>query len=329
MKQATRAWKNAGAVTMLQGLKLRVVSTPNGVGNEFHNTWRIATDPDYSPGDMPKATWSAHEIPIEKAIEQGYPVDIEKCWAIAQGDKRIFDQEFRCSFLDNAFQYIATEAIDEATFDEAWEENDMVDYFAGLDIGRVVDRTVLIIVQSLRGVAKVWRVRTFKRTDTALLHKIVGELFSDVHPKRLCIDSTGLGAMVSEDLQKKHSQKFVPANQRPRVELVEFTPKSKEALATGLFTAITNKTLLLPMNDENLAVAPEHVGVARQLRREVASIRRVITDAANVRYETPHTSEGHGDHAWALALANYARTAPNPLFAAVMGNLSKPTPAAP
>ena len=37
-----------------------------------------------------------------------------------------------------------------------------------------------------------------------------------------------------------------------------------------------------------------------------ASIRRIVTKQASVRYDAPNTDKGHADRAWALALAVYA-----------------------
>jgi len=42
----------------------------------------------------------------------------------------------------------------------------------------------------------------------------------------------------------------------------------------------------------------------------LCSIRREVTDAGNVRYDAPHTPEGHADKAWALALALYGCSKP-------------------
>jgi hypothetical protein len=45
---------------------------------------------------------------------------------------------------------------------------------------------------------------------------------------------------------------------------------------------------------------------AERLREDICAIRREITTAGNVRYDAPHTDEGHADAAWALALALHA-----------------------
>jgi phage FluMu gp28-like protein len=82
-----------------------------------------------------------------------------------------------------------------------------------------------------------------------------------------------------------------------RVEPVVFTLGSKEDLATTLFQVMSEKRLKLRRDDKPLHTA-------------LASIKRIITSAGNVRYDAPHTEAGHGDEAWALALAVHAATQP-------------------
>src|SRR5688572_14093420 len=94
-------WDAAMAVTML-GFRSRISSTPNGTGNEFHE---LCTNPLVNKG------WAPHEIPIDAAIADGYPVDLDDCMTIAKGDQRIFDQLFKLSFLDNQLQYLPSDLI--------------------------------------------------------------------------------------------------------------------------------------------------------------------------------------------------------------------------
>lgn len=276
-QHSAKVWDAAAAVTMLGG-RLRVASTPNGVGNDFEILWRKATT-----GALD--SWSAHEFPIQRAIDEGYPVDIKKCWSIAKGDPRLFDQLFNCKFLDGELQYIPTKAITENT-----EERCSVPLegyaFAGLDIGRTVDLTALYVVR--RGIDGFWRVvyrETCKRTQQQDIERMVDAAFSRFNIRRLCVDSSGLGAFPAEQLQRKHG--------RARVEPVVFTLNSKEALATTLYSVIVGGLMRFQRDDA-------------QLIQDLCSLRRIITEAGNVRYDAPHTEEGHADRAWALALALHA-----------------------
>lgn len=286
-EHADKVWDAAAAVTMLGG-KLRVVSTPNGVGNEYEKLWRKAEG-----DDALARRWARHEIPIERAIADGYPVDMAKCWSLAKGDARLFDQLFRCQFLDNAAQYLPTSAVNACSSDELYSNEG--EFYAGLDIGRTVDRTVLIVVRALPdGRRFVSHIESCKRTSSEELEAMVARAFATFRLRRLCVDSSGLGAFPAERMQRKHGVH--------RVEPVVFTQMVKEDLATTLYSAFTEGTVRIPLTDGAIFEPGSAVG----LRRDLCSIRREITTAGNVRYDAPHTDEGHADSAWALALALYS-----------------------
>lgn len=290
-EHAAKVWDAAAAVTMLGG-RLRVASTPNGVGNDYHGLWKKAADPAFG--------WHRHEIPLERAIADGYPVDIEKCWKLAKGDPRLFDQLFNCKFLDGEAQYIPTEAITRCSVADLYTFEG--EYYGGLDIGRTADLTALVVLRRRAdGVRLVQRVETCKRTSSDDLEAMVDRAFKDFKLKRLCVDSTGIGAFPAERIQKKHG--------RMKVEPVAFSLPVKEDLATGLYSAFTEETIRIPLEDSALKSALP--GTAAQLREDLCSIRRIVTAAGNVRYDAPHTDEGHADRAWALALAVHACSGPD------------------
>lgn len=270
---AEKVWDNAAAIATLKG-RIRVVSTPNGAGNKFYTLWKLANRSD--------SGWSCHSVSIDDAIAAGYPVDLDRCRRLANNDDRLFEQIYRCSFLDNEFQYIPGALIESAKTDSTWIEQG--ECFAGLDIGRTNDLTSLVIVKKDRD-GVLWRqaVETKSRTQFEDLEELARDAFrTPFHCRKLCVDATGLGAFPAEQLQKRFG--------RVRVEPVVFTTASKEALATTLYQAFADKRIRLLHDD-------------RQLCEDLASIRRTVTAAGHVRYDAPHTKDGHADRAWALALA--------------------------
>ena len=84
-----KVWDGAAAVVM-HGYKMRVMSTPNGVGNLFHQLW---TDPATNKG------YVKHAVTLAEAQADGLRVSDETCWSMARGDRHLFDQLFNCSFL--------------------------------------------------------------------------------------------------------------------------------------------------------------------------------------------------------------------------------------
>lgn len=276
---AKESWERAAPAARL-GFRRRVVSTPNGVGNEFHNLWRAA--------QRPNSGWSVHEIPYTRAIADGFPFDMADAQLESKGDPRIFAQLYACSFLDSEFQYIPSELIEASQVPSTFLEDG--DCFAGLDVGRTNDLTALVVLKrDTSGV--LWRqhVETRKRTAFEDLEALTRRAIETYGAKKLCIDATGMGAFPAEQLQRRFGS--------TRVEPVTFTLQSKETLATTLYQAFAdNRVRILSSDDE--------------LKQDVAAIRRTVTTAGNVRYDAPHTDEGHADRAWALALAVHASAQP-------------------
>jgi phage FluMu gp28-like protein len=285
LERPEKVWDGAAAVTM-HGYRLRVASTPNGVGNSFH---ALCTNPKQNKG------WAYHEIPMERAIKYGMRVNMERCWTLAKGDPRLFDQLFNCKFLDGSFQYIPSAAINDCSTNDLYTYEG--DFYGGLDIGRTADLTVLIVLRKCSdGRCRMVSLHSCKRTDQVALDGLVAYAFARYNLRRLCVDSSGLGAFPAEGMQKRYG--------RARVEAVVFGPSSKEDLATSLHTYLSSGLILLPLTDA--AMPDGESGCADALRLDIASIKREVTSAGNVRYDAPHTDDGHADRAWALALALHA-----------------------
>lgn len=289
-------WDGAAAVVM-HGGRLRVMSTPNGVGNLFHRLW---SDPEANKG------YRKHRVTLGDARQDGMVIDDAECWAMAHGDARLFGQLFNCDFLQGNLQLIPTEYVEAALRTDLYTYEG--DYFGGLDIGRTVDRTVLVVLRKRPDEQRIlaW-IASCKRTDSDALEALVDWAFDVFRLRRLCVDSTGLGAFPAERMQKKHG--------RLRVEPVVFTNSSKEDLATTLYSAFAEKNLeiakttaaiRLPQGIPATQVRAIDPYAADQLQQDVCAIRREITAAGNVRYDAPRTDEGHADSAWALALALHA-----------------------
>lgn len=275
--KAGKVWDSASAV-ILHGYAIRVLSTPNGVGNEWHNLW---TNPKAHKG------YTRHEFTIDRAIADGMRVDEAECWKMAKGDPRLYAQLFECKFLDGAEQYIPTAAINQCVSDDPILDEDEGPCYAGLDIGYTNDLTALIVIRQDRH-NRCWiqNITTCKRTRWEDQQKMIAESFDAFGWKRLCVDSTGMGTVPTELLQSKFGTH--------RVEAVQFTSSSKEELATGLYQAFHDSMLRIPRDVD--------------LIQDVCALKRTVTVAGNVRYDADRTERGHADRAWALALAIHACT---------------------
>lgn len=289
-----KVWDAASAVTMLGG-RLRVIATPNGVGNDFEQLWKKIRSGKLSG-------WASHEIPLQRAIDEGYPVDIEHCRnVIAKGDPRLFDQFFNCSFLDSNFQYIPSELFAGCVGD--WPILAGGQVYAGLDIGETRDRTVLVIVRRRGNKRQLLHMETHAKTDDALLDSLVKKAIKDFGATLVCADSTGLGRFPSQRMAETWGRRF---------EGVDFTVKSKEDLATGLYDAVARHELELPTT-----YLSQGVDEMPLLRDDVYAIRREVTSSGNVRFVAARSEKGHADRAWALMLALHAAGSMSPMFAAL------------
>jgi phage FluMu gp28-like protein len=309
-------WDGAAAV-VTHGGKLRGMSTPNGVGNLFHTLW---SDPRANKG------YRKHRVTLDDARADGMVINDAECWSMAHGDSRLYQQLFCCEFLDGNLQFISSDLVNAASVDDLYTYEG--EYFGGLDIGRTVDRTVLIVVRKRPDEHRVlaW-IASCKRTDFDALEALVEWAFQVFKLRRLCVDATGMGAFPAERLQKKHGQL--------RVEPVVFSQPVKEDLATTLYSAFAEQNLSIAKTDAAIRlpygisaslVRQLEPKAAEQLRTDVCAIRREITSAGNVRYDAPRTDEGHADSAWALALALHAcGKAPGKKFVVEPQSVDSPT----
>lgn len=268
---------DGAAGTTLHGFKMRICSTPNGVGNRFHKIW----------ASHPKG-WSRHAVKLQSAVDQGLPVNIQECWDLAFGDQRIFDQLYNCSFLDNALQYIPDELIKAALAPAAAVQGEC---FAGLDIGRKNDLTVLTVVcVDVHGTRWVVHEETCKRTSFGDLDRLVGNAVRRWDCRKIVIDETGLGVFPAEQLQAKYGLY--------RVVPFAFSMKSKGQLATTMYQHFADHRIKLPADNT-------------ELQADIAGIRRVVTSSGNVTYDGLTTEDGHQDRAWALAMALHGCSGPD------------------
>lgn len=295
--RAAKVWDAAAAVTMLGG-RLRVISTPNGVGNDFEELWSKVKN-----GEL--KGWSPHEITLEDAMAQGYPVDLEKCWnQLAKGDPRLFAQLFRCQFLDNELQYIPSDLFARVFRERPSKDEGMC--FGGLDIGETRDRTVLTILRRFGNERRLVHIESHKRTDDALLDDLVAKAFGPPYNcRRLAGDETGIGSMPAKRYRRQYGSRFEP---------VWFTNDVKEDLATGLYDVVSTENLIIPAS--YLFNGEDEIPL---LQHDVYSIKRMVTEAGNVRYDAARTSKGHADRAWSLMLALHAAGRMSRMTAALQG----------
>ena len=257
--------------------KLRIVSTPKGMGNKFADLWHK------------NDAYSKHKVTIEDAAAAGLPVKLDELKA-GLDDPDIWAQEYMCEFLDNTAVLLPYDLI------AGCESGTIADdgqspLCVGMDVGRAKDLSVIVTAVRLGDVLAVTdvaelRAMPFHEQLDILLAKGAGSRVQHV-----CIDSSGIGAMLAEEAARKGGGKF---------EGVPFTVASKGEMYGLLRRRFEERSVRIP---------PE-----RDLREDLHAVQRVVSTGGNVTYAAPRNADGHSDRAAALALCCRAAAARGGFF---------------
>jgi phage FluMu gp28-like protein len=242
-----------------------LISTPRGKG-WFFDAWRRGQngkDPDFESWNYPSRS-NPH---LDEAM-----IEAER----ARLPERVFKQEYEAEFLEGAgqvFRYIRESATGEWARPQPGRR-----YAAGLDLGKVDDYTVLVILDERE--KRVVYVDRFHRIDWAQQIQRVHHVVRNYNNAQLTVDSTGAGEPVFEAIQRAgcYAQAYT------------FTQKSKAALIDNLALLLVLRQLILPRPE----LWPDGVD-------ELESYQFSVSDQGNVRMNAP--SGQHDDCVIALALA--------------------------
>jgi phage FluMu gp28-like protein len=291
-----KIWKAAMAIAS-RGFQIEVISTPNG---QSGNYWELAKKAGVNPlGEMEKTrwiegVWSIHWLDIHEAVRQGCPIDIAAMRAAAD-DEDTWLQEYCCVFLADAENYIPMELViacesegasidlNPALLSNAWVPSR--ELYLGMDIGRKKDRSVIWLDEKIGDVLWARAVIVMERTPFRAQFDAVNELMPKV--RRACVDATGIGAQIGEDLQAKWGAK---------VEPVEFNIANKEKMAVATKKCFEERKCRIPS--------------AAFIRRSINAVKRYTSPTGHFRFDADRTDAGHADEFWAKALCNAAASGP-------------------
>ena len=257
--------------------RLSVVSTPGPRAGMFHKLWH-----------NDDAAWSRHRISIYDAMEGGAPHDLEALRA-AVADEVTWRAAYECEFVDEAHALLPYELLQSrvdqklAYFFNLGAIAEDGDFYAGFDVGRKHDLSVLVMLERCED-SLVWRGAV--ELNQAPFHEQFELLESVIKLRglrRLVIDQSGLGMQQAEQLVDQYSS---------CVEPVTITAPMKESLASRILANFQRGDIAIP----------DH----RPLLEDLHSMQRTITIAGNVRYAAPRESGSHADRWTALALAIHA-----------------------
>lgn len=275
------------------GGSLEVISTHRGSKNFFNGLVREARE-----SGNPKRI-SLHRVTLQDALDDGFlwklqqtlPADDERQemdeaayfdWVKSgAADEESFLQEYMCQPADDDAAFLEYDLIASCEYQAGvdWTRREGGELYAGVDIGRKMDLTVLWVVERLGDVLYTRHVEALSRMKKSDQEKVLWPWFEKC--ARICIDATGLGIGWVDDAQDR----FGPY----RVEGVSFTVQTKEAMAYPVRGRMEDRRVRIPYD--------------KTIRADLRSVTKQVTPAGNIRFTAERTPDGHADRFWALALA--------------------------
>lgn len=291
------------------GGSMEIISTHRGSHNFFNQLIREVRE-----AGNPKNI-SLHRVTLQDALEQGFLWKLQQALPkdhevqamdeaayfdfIKSGcaDEESFMQEYMCMPADDDSAFLEYNLIAgcEYAAGENWEMDlsgsdassrlrvaPTGQLYAGLDIGRKKDLTVLWVLERLGDVLYTRAVVELRNMPKPDQEKVLWPILAQV--QRACFDNTGLGIGWTDDAQRQFGQY--------RIEGVTFTSGTKEMLAYPVRGAMEDKKLRIPYKPE--------------IRADLRAVTKVTTAAGNIRFTAERSENGHADRFWALALAIHA-----------------------
>lgn len=279
-KDSDKIWK-ALYPTISRGHKIRIVSTPQGLGNRFH---RLFTSDN---------NWSKHAVDIYQAVKDGVPFDIEEL-KTGIDDDDAWNQEYLILFVDEASAWLTYEMIaacqDDTVNPEVMYEDFNLDAFnfepkgplyIGYDVGRKKDLSVLDLNELVGDVFHNRLTLILPKLKFRLQEEILWRVIRKFNVNRTCIDETGIGAQLAEETVDEFGIY--------RAEGVTFTNPSKNDLATRVRRIFEDRRT--------------RIGICKKLRDDLHAVKKTTTAAGNIRFDAARTKEGHADRFWAKSLS--------------------------
>ncbi len=279
--QDSRAiWKALFPVISKPGLKLRVISTPNGKGNKFYD---LMTGKDDG--------WSRHVTDIYQAVKDGLDRDIEQLRKGA-GDEDLWRQEFELQWLDEASSWLSYELISTCEHDQAGipEQYAGGPCYVGVDIAARNDLFVIWVLEQVGDVLWTREIIERKRIPFSEQDALLAQVFNDYRVIRCNMDQTGMGEKPVEDAKRNHGSS--------RVEGVLFTGPNKIVMATIGKNAFEDRRWRIPAGRNDL-------------RADLHKLKKVTSATGAPRFVADSDSNGHADRTWAGFLALNAADAPS------------------
>jgi phage FluMu gp28-like protein len=305
---------SVGQPGTLWGGGMDIISTHRGTGNFFNE---LVNEVQWKGN--PKG-FSLHKVTLEDALKDGLLGKLQGKWREADpGDERLkwkdddflqhlrnecadeetWQQEFMCVPGDDSSAFLSYDLIAGCEYSaiesgqclvtrdgrgELPLESEHSELFAGVDIGREHDLTVIWVVERLEDVCFTRQVVCLERATFAEQEEALYRILALPNLRRCCVDQTGMGRQFAERAASKFGAY--------RVEGITFTGGVKEDLAYTTRTAFEKRSVRIPED--------------KWVRADLRSMRKEATESGHLRFTGEKTRNGHADRFWGLALALHA-----------------------
>lgn len=151
----------------------------------------------------------------------------------------------------------------------------------GFDVARRRHGAELIILEDINRGPLAMRARIeFRNADFEKMEAELGRAVEQLGLEKMRIDETGPGIELAENMLKRYPGICEP---------ITFTNSWKEENASHIRRL---------MEIQNLAVPDD-----REVKKQIHSIKRIVTDHGNLRFDAEKNKDHHGDIFWGMALA--------------------------
>ena len=274
--------------TITRGYNLAIISTPNSQQGTYY---QLAKESGLVDGHAYSNRWSAHKTDIHEAILQGFcdrngkPLNAGELRDACLDDE-MWQQEYCCTFLSTATQWISPELFSENVSAEASAGEPDPAYrnlYAGWDIARNRNFSVIWIMELLGDVSITRGVIEMRDVRTPDQMNIARALMPQI--QRMVIDKTGMGLAIFEQLETEYGSH--------RIEGVHFTLQAKQELAVLGKRRMEERRTRIPDTDI--------------VRNSFRSVKKIVTATGQMRFDAEHDEKfGHADHWWSFCLAESA-----------------------
>jgi len=236
-----------------------------------HVTWRDAVEPE---GPLKRAT-------------------LEKIQRQFQGDHWRWKREMEAEWAENESvwlpQALITSCIDHTLYYIDFNERAKGEFFAGIDLGKHQDYSVISVVMREKNLLKLVHVKRFplKTAYASVIGyiKTLCDRWSSI--QKVSVDMSGVGDYIVEDMQNAGIH---------GVQGIKFTQPTKEQLATNLKQQMVEGVFKIPYDPDLIA----ELNVERFELRKTGGI------------SFSHPEGTHDDKFWSVALALHSSRVETP-----------------